>query len=47
MLSLLDEEGRIDEIARLTGGGETSLARGHGKEMLESCAAFKQKIKNT
>lgn len=46
-LSLLDEDGRIDEIARLTGGGETSLARGHGKEMLESCAAFKQKIKNT
>lgn len=46
-ISLLDEDGRIDEIARLTGGGETSLARGHGKEMLESCAAFKQKIKNT
>ena len=46
-LSLLNEEGRIGEIARLTGGGETALARGHGKEMLEECEKFKQKLKIT
>lgn len=46
-LSLLEEDKRIDEIARLTGGGETSLAKGHAKEMLDACAAYKQKIQNT
>ena len=45
-LSLLEEEGRINEIARLTGGGETALARGHSKEMLEACAAYKHGLKN-
>ncbi len=45
-LSLLEEEGRINEIARLTGGGETALARGHAREMLEACAAYKHGLKN-
>lgn len=37
----LDENGRINEVARLSGGSATSAALAHAKELISECDAFK------
>jgi len=44
-LSLLDEDGRLDELSRmLAGGGPESTARQHAKQLLDSARQAKQSL---
>lgn len=44
MVTQLDDNGRIEELARLTGSGATNLAREHAREMLDSCREYKRTL---
>ncbi len=40
-VSELDENGRILEVARLSGGDVTDASKAHAKELLDGCSAYK------
>ena len=41
----LDNDGKIKEIARLSGGIQSGAAEAHAKELLEECISFKASVK--
>ena len=46
-VSELSYDGRVDELARITGGDITDTSKNHAKELLQNCAGFKNDYKQS
>lgn len=44
-VSRLDDNGKVIEIARLSGGSDTDVSKAHAKELLDNCDLYKRRIR--